>query len=67
MADDFTYRGHTLDELQKMNMDEFAELLDARKRRSIKRGLTDRQKKLLRKIRENDHVRTHARAMVVVP
>ncbi|MDY6766174.1 MAG: 30S ribosomal protein S19 [Candidatus Nanohaloarchaea archaeon] len=67
MADEFTFCGHTLDELQKMNMDEFSELLDARKRRSIKRGLTDRQKKLLRKIREDDHVRTHERDMIVVP
>ncbi|MDY6776918.1 MAG: 30S ribosomal protein S19 [Candidatus Nanohaloarchaea archaeon] len=67
MAEDFRFRGHTLDELQKMNMDEFAELLDARKRRTIKRGLTERQKKLLKKIRRNDQVRTHERDMVVVP
>ncbi len=67
MADEFRFRGHTLQELQKMNMDEFAELLDARKRRTIKRGLTDRQQKLLKKIRENDHVKTHDRDMVVVP
>ncbi len=67
MEDDFQFRGYSLDELQRMNMDEFAELLDARKRRSIERGLTDRQKNLLRKIREKDHVKTHARDMVVVP
>ncbi|MDY6771523.1 MAG: 30S ribosomal protein S19 [Candidatus Nanohaloarchaea archaeon] len=67
MANDFTYRGKTLDELQKMDMDEFAELLPARQRRSIKRGLTDRQKKLLQKVRENDHVKTHERDMIVVP
>lgn len=67
MSEEFQFRGHTLNELQKMTMDEFAELLDARKRRSIQRGLTDRQKKLLRKIREEDRVRTHERDMVVVP
>ncbi|MCJ7478871.1 MAG: 30S ribosomal protein S19 [Candidatus Nanohaloarchaeota archaeon QJJ-7] len=67
MADDFQYRGYSLEELQKMNMDEFAELLDSRKRRTIKRGLKERQKKLLKKIRENDHVKTHERDMIVVP
>ncbi|MDY6774308.1 MAG: 30S ribosomal protein S19 [Candidatus Nanohaloarchaea archaeon] len=67
MAEDFQFRGHSLDELQKMNMDEFAELLDARKRRTIQRGLKERQKKLLKKIRENDRVKTHERDMIVVP
>ncbi len=67
MADDFTFRGYELRELQKMNMDEFAELLDARKRRTIERGLSDRQTKLLKKIRRNDYVKTHERDMIVVP
>ncbi len=67
MANDFTYRGKTLDELQKMDMDEFAELLPSRQRRSIKRGLDDRQKKLLKKVRNNDHVKTHARDMIILP
>ncbi len=65
--DDFTFRGHSLRELQKMNMDEFAELLDARKRRTIKRGLSERQTKLLKQIRRDDYVKTHDRDMVVVP
>jgi small subunit ribosomal protein S19 len=67
MSQDFTYRGKTLDELQKMDMDEFAELLPARQRRSIKRGLTDRQKKLLRELRDDDNVKTHARDMIILP
>ncbi|MCJ7450196.1 MAG: 30S ribosomal protein S19 [Candidatus Nanohaloarchaeota archaeon QJJ-9] len=67
MAKEFKYRGKTLGELKKMDMDEFAELLPARKRRSIKRGLTERQKKLLKEIRENDQVKTHARDMIIVP
>lgn len=65
--EEFKYRGYELRELQKMNMDEFAELLDARKRRSIKRGLTERQTKLLKKIRKNDYVKTQERDMIVVP
>lgn len=64
---DFKYRGKTLEELQRMNMDEFAELLPSRKRRSIKRGFTDRQKKLLQKIRGKDEAKTHARDMIILP
>ena len=64
---DFKYRGKTLEELQRMNMDEFAELLPSRKRRSIKRGFTDQQKKLLQKIRNKDEIKTHARDMIVLP
>jgi len=48
-------------------MDEFAELLPSRQRRSLKRGLDERQKKLLKEIRDQDHVKTHARDMIIVP
>jgi len=71
---DFTYRGHTLDELQELSLDEVAELLPARQRRSIKRGLTDEQQKLLEKARDaepeetaNNPIRTHLRDMPIVP
>ena len=72
--EEFTYRGHTLDELQEMSLDEVAELLPARQRRTITRGLTVEQEKLLEKARErtpegtaNDPIRTHLRNMVVLP
>ena len=71
---EFTYRGHTLDELQELSLDEVAELLPARQRRSIKRGLTDEQQKLLEKARDaapeetaNNPIRTHLRDMPIVP
>lgn len=64
---DFKYRGKTVEEMQKLNMDEFAELLPARKRRSIKRGLTHAQKKLLKKLRKDNRARTHARDMIILP
>ncbi|MFB6077303.1 MAG: 30S ribosomal protein S19 [Candidatus Nanohaloarchaea archaeon] len=67
MSDDFTFRGYSLRELQKMNMDEFAELLDARKRRTIQRGMTDRQQKLLKSVRHDDYIKTHERDMIIVP
>ena len=44
---EFTYRGKTLGELSKLGIGEFKELLPARQRRSLKKGLTDQQKILL--------------------
>lgn len=64
---DFKYRGKSLEEMQKLNMDEFADLLPSRKRRSIKRGLTHEQKKLLKKLRKDGKGRTHARDMIILP
>ncbi|MFC4437985.1 MULTISPECIES: 30S ribosomal protein S19 [Natrialbaceae] len=71
---EFTYRGHTLEELQDLELDEVAELLPARKRRSIKRGLSVEKQKLLEKAREkgeeetaNAPIRTHLRDMPIVP
>ena len=71
---EFTYRGHTLDELQALSLEEVAELLPARQRRSITRGLTRGQQVLLDKARAADPeetakspIRTHQRDMPVLP
>jgi small subunit ribosomal protein S19 len=71
---EFTYRGHTLDELQEMSLEEVAELLPARQRRTIERGLSTEQHKLLEKARErtreetqSNPIRTHLRDMPVLP
>jgi small subunit ribosomal protein S19 len=71
---EFTYRGYTLEELQDMDVEEVAELLPARQRRSIVRGLTEEKQKLLEDAREageeetaNDPLRTHLRDMPVLP
>ncbi|MEE9377944.1 MAG: 30S ribosomal protein S19 [Candidatus Lokiarchaeia archaeon] len=72
----FKYRGFTLDELKKMNMDQFIKLLPARARRSLKRGLPPRQKKLLERLRRAYRAkkrgkdlltRTHVRDMIIFP
>ncbi|MHA1293262.1 MAG: 30S ribosomal protein S19 [Promethearchaeota archaeon] len=72
----FHYRGYTLDELRRMNMDQFIQLLPARARRSLKRGLPPRQKKLLERLRRayrakkrgKDLItRTHIRDMIIFP
>ncbi|MFC7134236.1 MULTISPECIES: 30S ribosomal protein S19 [Salinibaculum] len=71
---EFTYRGHTLDELQEMTLEEVAELLPARQRRTIERGLSVDHEKLLEKARDaeeeqtaNNPIRTHLRDMPIVP
>jgi small subunit ribosomal protein S19 len=72
----FHYRGYTLEELKKMSMDEFIQLLPARARRSLKRGLPPRQKKLLERLRrayrakkrgKDILTRTHVRDMLIFP
>ena len=71
---EFTYRGHDLDELQDMSLEEVAELLPARQRRTITRGLSDQHQKVLEEAREstaeetaNNPIRTHLRDMPVLP
>ena len=71
---EFTYRGHTLEELQEMSVEEVAELLPARQRRTIERGLSAEHEKLLETARNadpeetaNDPIRTHLRDMPILP
>ena len=73
---EFTYRGHTIDELQGMSMDEFIKLLPSRQRRSLQRGLNPRQRTLLENIRraqkgqsegEKAVTKTHSRDMIILP
>ncbi len=76
MPKEFTYRGHTLTELEAMSMDKFINLLPSRQRRSLSRGLTPQQRTLLEKIRAAKEssrkgnpklVKTHIRDMVILP
>ncbi|MBI5347435.1 MAG: 30S ribosomal protein S19 [Candidatus Aenigmarchaeota archaeon] len=71
MAVKFTYRGKTLEDLQKMSISEFAELIPSGEKRSLKRGITPQQKKLLKNIRmrkgQDKVIRTHARDMIILP
>jgi len=71
---EFTYRGHTIEELQELSVDEVAALLPARLRRSIERGLSEEQQQLLEAAEERtpeetaeDPIRTHLRDMPILP
>ncbi|MCL7391423.1 MAG: 30S ribosomal protein S19, partial [Thaumarchaeota archaeon] len=78
MPREFTYRGYTLEQLQQMSMDQVIKLLPSRARRSLERGLTHAQLRLLEKIKEyktliksgdkpKKPLKTHARDMVIIP
>ena len=65
---EFTYYGKTLEELKAMSHSEFAQKTNARIRRRIQRGLSDREKKLLADIKkQKKNIETHARDMIIFP
>ncbi|MDD2665618.1 MAG: 30S ribosomal protein S19 [Methanocellales archaeon] len=65
--EEFKYRGYGIDELKKMNLEQIAELLPARQRRVLKRGLPETHKKLLQRIQKGKVIRTHLRDMIILP
>ncbi len=68
MKKEFAYKGKTVDELNNMGFNELAQLLPSRQRKTIKRGFTDQQKILLKKLRNNEkNIETHCRDMVILP
>lgn len=67
---EFKFCGHSVEELQQLSIDELLPLLPARPRRTLKRGLTKTQNKLLEDIKEakeGDTIKTHCRDMVILP
>lgn len=65
---EFSYKGRTVEELKRMSMDEFMKLVPSRIRRTMKRGFTEQQKKVLLKLKKGEkNIETHCRDMVIVP
>ena len=65
---EFTYRGKSVEELKKMSLNELAQLLPSRQRRTLKRGFTEQQKIFLEKLRLNKkNLETHCRDMIILP
>ncbi len=69
MPKNFQYRGRSVDELKAMSMDEFINLLPSRMRRSLRRGLSNEQRIILERLRQDDGkpIKTHSRDMVILP
>lgn len=69
MARVFKFKGKSLEEIKKMSLEEYSKILTSRERRTILKGLTERQKKLLEQIRKDPQKfhKTHERDMVILP
>jgi small subunit ribosomal protein S19 len=71
MAKKYALYGKNIEELEKMSLEELANLLPTRARRSLKRGISKHQKHLLEKIRKHKGsdkmIRTHLRDMIILP
>jgi small subunit ribosomal protein S19 len=72
MARTFTYKGKTIEELQKLDMNEYAKIVDSRQRRALKRMSSD-YKALLKKVAEakaansTKTIKTQIREAVIIP
>ena len=67
---EFTLRGKTLPELQAMSLDELSGVLNARSRRSLRRGFNTETQRFFERIAETPTetvVRTHCRDALVLP
>jgi small subunit ribosomal protein S19 len=76
MPKEFTYRGHTIEHLKDISMDEFILLLPARQRRSLQRGLTSQQRAFFEELKKYKRtnggqskkaIKTHCRDMIILP
>jgi small subunit ribosomal protein S19 len=65
----FSFRGHSVEDLKKMTIEEFARVMTSRERRTLKRGFTDQQRKLLERVRKDPAKfhKTHVRDMIILP
>jgi len=67
---EFIFQGKSIEELQKLTIEELIPLLPSRARRTLKRGLTARQEKLMRDIAHVEPsvpIKTHCRNMIILP
>jgi small subunit ribosomal protein S19 len=67
--EEFSYRGHTLEQLQAMDLNEFSKLVPSRQRRTLKRGFSPVHQDLLAKIQsgKKKEIRTHLRDFIILP
>ncbi|MBR9690077.1 30S ribosomal protein S19 [Candidatus Woesearchaeota archaeon] len=64
----FTYHGKTMEELKHLSVKEFAQLVPARQRRTLLRGLTTEQEALMKKIElKKQNIETHCRDFIILP
>ncbi|MCL4324718.1 MAG: 30S ribosomal protein S19 [Candidatus Thermoplasmatota archaeon] len=67
---EFSLRGLSLEQLQKLTQEELMKILPSRQRRTLRRGLNDDQKKVVSRIEaaaQGEVVRTHNRDVLIYP
>jgi small subunit ribosomal protein S19 len=67
---EFQFHGKTIEELQKLSVEELLPMLTSRSRRTLKRGLSKDENKLMNDIKsakQGDLIKTHCRNMIVLP
>ncbi len=65
---EFFYRGKTIDELKKLSIKEFAQLVPARQRRTLLRGMPEAHQALMKEVENNaKDIKTHCRDFVILP
>ncbi len=67
---EFTLRGHTLDELKGMSLEQLASVLGSRARRSLRRGFNNETSQFLERLASTPAekiVRTHCRDAIILP
>ena len=73
MAKEILFKGKTEEEIKSMDLQDFVKLVSSRHRRTVNRGFTDAQKRLLKKIRAKNSgtykktIKTHCRDMLIIP
>jgi len=67
---EFKIKGRTVGELVSQDPETYADILPARIKRTLKRGITEPQLKLFERIKKSEGdklVRTHCRDMIILP
>ncbi len=68
MAKEFTWRGKSEEEIRRMDLKQFSLLVPARQRRTLGRGFTAFQKKLIRRLEAGENnLKTHCRDLIILP
>ena len=73
MVREFTYRGISQKELEKLSLDKLLKLFPARIRRSLTRGINDNKRKLIGEIKAAKEgklktpINTHLRDLIILP
>lgn len=66
--EEFTYRGLTIAEMKKLDLNQVAALLPARQRRKIKREFGEEHQKLVDAVKAGEtKIKTHLRDMIILP